>query len=161
MHLNLNHPHALLNRRNLLAAGLGVYWCIVFQLNYFALPEKALGDREMMKLVGGQSGGNDGSCTQLMTCVDQDCKMCPKAGEDCKDNQQKGYTAENCASGGSKLNCTTGSPTLRILCNDYYSCDCTMQGCVQSQTKLNPGCIGSDVGTPKAGCNYTVAPPGC
>jgi hypothetical protein len=158
MRLNLNQLHLLLSWRNLLVMGLGVYWCIVFLLCFGTHADKTLGDREMMKCMGGQAG-YPGSCTQSTTCADAPCQGCQQVGALCNANAQVGYTAEYCNTGTFGGGCSGSSVNTRMLCLDYFQCDCRAGGCVQRMIRSSQLCISRDVGNPP--CKFTQAPPGC
>lgn len=157
MYLNMDLLRSLMNRRGLLGMGLGVYWAIVLAASFRAHGGNELGDREMMKIVGGQT--LNGTCIQRGICKNQTCTICPIVGQLCSDNSQVGQIAEACNNGGSPLTCTTGNQT-RMLCNNFYQCDCTMTGCVARSVLFTQQCITDDVGKPPS-CAYRAAPPGC
>jgi hypothetical protein len=158
MYLNMHLLRSLMKRRGLLGMGLGVYWAIVLAASFRTHGGNELGDREMMKCVGGQSP-NNGTCTQRGICSNQSCTLCPTVGKPCSDNEQVGFTAQACVKGGGYATCNTTGANIRMLCNNFFGCDCTMQGCVPQTTVKSQQCISDDVGNPA--CIFTAAPPGC
>ncbi len=161
MRLNLYLLQPLLSRRNLLGLGLGVYWLILFVVSFRANSESVLGDREMMKLVGGQSGG--AYCQQRTLCKDRSCQECTAAqlNGPCMDQQkpfigQTGYYTETCLTNGNLETCQVTGQNTSAQCVDYFPCNCRPDE--NNDPKCFPGLVNnSQCTTIDAGvtCTYT------
>jgi hypothetical protein len=147
-----------MNRRNLLGMVFGVYWAIVLVVNFHAHAGKELGNMEMMKRLGGQSGY--GYCTQRTFCKDLSCLGCTEAqlNGPCTNppTGQIGYYTETCATDGDLETCLVTRENVQALCIQYYPCNCRagsngLPYC-QPGAVNNKQCVSIDPGQT---CTYT------
>jgi hypothetical protein len=156
MRLNLQLLHALENRNRLLGMGLSLYWGIVLVANFHGRPDNDLGDVEMMKCVGGQSGPY--WCNSNVNgCGTSYCVSCPlsKIGSTCSTSTYKSYTPELCSNVSGNEYC---DGSVSAACQDVYICDCKpfdKKGgiCNEQNTVSKTTCLTTGIG-----CNYTPCP---